>query len=110
MKYFSINIILKSDFRAMSEVIIIDDNAEKAPKKRKLSKRYIEIKNNTFLKWFTAYKKDKPYLQPFLQELDAQDNWTFRLMCTGNCRNKNQPFSVKETDCPTTIKVYNGTK
>jgi hypothetical protein len=115
MKYFTINIKynkkrLKSNFRAMSEIIIIDDNAEKAPKKRKLSNRYIEITNNTFIKWFTDYKKDKPFLQPFLQELDDQDNWTFRLKCTGNCRRNNQPFSVKETGCPTTIKVFNGIK
>ena len=79
-----------------------------APKKRKRSFRYVEITNKAFLKWFTAFRKEKLYVQDFLLELDDQDNWTFRLKCTGNCRNKNEPFSVKETDCPNSIKTWNG--
>ena len=84
------------------------ESSQSAPKKRKLSFHYAEVTSKAYIKWVKEFKKDKPYFPDFLLELDDQHNWTSRLKCTGICRNNNEPFSVKETGCPNTIKIWNG--
>ena len=80
-----------------------------AQKKRKLSYQYVEINNPGFLKWFKSYKKEMPYVENFLMEMDADNNWTSNLKCVGdNCRTNNLPFSVREADSPRSIKIRNG--